>query len=169
MDIRMVDEAVMPQVWSIWVRSLHDHPEAFGAEYEWAKGVSAEQSRDLLQQIRVSGGFILAALEGETPIGMLSYSQQQGAKFRHKGDIGAVYVVPEQRGKGIAKMLLYAALEQVRKGTDFAVISLSVNNENRSAKQVYESCGFKVYGIEPKGLYVNGRYFDLAHMTIEVG
>ncbi len=169
MDIRMVADAEMPQLWSIWVRALHDHPEAFGAEYEWARGVSAEQSQELLRQIRASGGFILGALEGIAPIGMLNFNRQQGEKFRHKGDIGAVYVVPEQRGKGVAKMLLYAALEQIRLSTDFAVISLSVNNENIAARQLYDSCGFKAYGVEPKGLCVNGQYFDLLHMTIEIG
>lgn len=168
MDVREIDEKGMPELWKLWVRGLHDHPEAFGASYEWAKDVLPERSQELLRQIRDSGGFILGAFNDETLIGELNFNQQQGEKFRHKGDIGAVYVVPEQRGKGVAKALLLAALEKTRTITDLAIISLSVNAENKSAIKVYEACGFKAYGVEPKGLCVNKTYIDLMHMTYEV-
>jgi RimJ/RimL family protein N-acetyltransferase len=165
MDIREIDELNMPELWKLWVRALHDHPEAFGADYEWAKDVSPEESQALLRQIREGGGFILGAMNAETLIGEVCFTRQQGEKFCHKGDIGAVYVIPEQRGKGFAKALLLAALEQTRTITDLAIISLSVNAENKSAINLYEACGFKAYGVEPKGLCVNGKYIDLLHMT----
>jgi ribosomal protein S18 acetylase RimI-like enzyme len=168
MDIQMVDEACMPQVWAIWVRALHDHPEAFGASYEWAKGVPAEQTQVLLRNIRAGGGFLLGAFEPDTPVGMLHFNRQQGDKFQHKGDIGAVYVVPEQRGRGVAKALFDSALEHIRGMNGVVAVSLSVNSENASAIRLYEACGFKAYGVEPKGLRINGRYIDLMHMTIEV-
>ena len=168
-DIRMVDEGEMPELWKLWVRGLREHPEAFGAEHEWAKDVSPERSQELLRQIREGDGFILGVWDGEVPVGMVNFSRQQGEKFRHKGDIGAVYVVPEQRGQGVGKALLLAALEQTRAMTDLIIISLSVNNENTVAVKLYEICGFKAYGVEPKGLRVNGQYFDLLHMTYEVG
>jgi len=168
MDIRMVDEAGMPEMWVIWVRGLQEHPEAFGASYEWAKGVSAEQSQEILRNIRSSGGFILGAFEDGKSVGTLNLNHQQGETFQHKGDIGAIYVIPEQRGKGIAKALIQAALEQARAINELEIISLSVNNDNAAAKQVYESCGFKGYGVEPKGLRANGRDYDLLHMTKEI-
>jgi RimJ/RimL family protein N-acetyltransferase len=168
MNIREIDETGMPELWKLWVRGLHDHPEAFGAPYAWAKGVSPEQSQDLLRQIWAGGGFLLGALEDDSPIGMLHFNQQQGEKFQHKGDIGAVYVIPEQRGKGIAKALLLAALEKAHAMMGLVIISLSVNAANKPAIKVYEACGFKAYGVEPKGLCVNEKYIDLMHMTYEV-
>jgi ribosomal protein S18 acetylase RimI-like enzyme len=168
MDIREIDQARMPELWQLWVRGLHDHPEAFGAPYEWAKGVTPEQSQEILRQIRANEGFILGAMNEGTLIGELNFNRQQGEKFRHKGDIGAVYVIPEQRGKGIAKVLLLAALEKAQTMTGLAVISLSVNAENQAAIKLYESCGFRSYGIEPKGLRSNGKDYDLMHMTYEV-
>lgn len=149
--------------------ALHEHPEAFGASYEWAKGVSAEQSREMLLNIHSSGGFLLGAFEHETPVGMLHFSRQQGEKFQHKGDIGAVYVVTEQRGRGVAKALFDSALEHIREMKGVVVVSLSVNSENASAIRLYEACGFKTYGVEPKGLRVNGQYIDLMHMIVEIG
>jgi RimJ/RimL family protein N-acetyltransferase len=178
MDIRIVDEMDMPALWKLWVRGLYDYPEAFGASYEWAKDVSVERSRELLRQIREGEGFILGAFEQGIPVGMLNFTRQQGEKFRHKGDIGAVYVTPEQRGsavyvtpeqrgKGVAKALLSLALEKTRAMADLVIISLSVNAENAAAIRLYESSGFKAYGVEPKGLRVNDKYCDLVHMTYE--
>lgn len=165
MNIHLVSEAEMPEVWSLWVRALHDHPQAFGAPYEWARGVSAEQSRELLRGIESGDGFLLAAWVEGTPIGMLNFNRQQGEKLRHKGDIGAVYVVPEQRGNGIAKALIVTAVEQAKNIPDLVIISLSVNSENTAAIKNYEACGFVGYGVEPKGLRVDGQDIDLLHMT----
>ncbi|MBI1279100.1 MAG: GNAT family N-acetyltransferase [Anaerolineaceae bacterium] len=168
MDIRMVDEAGIPDLWTIWVRGLQEHPEAFGASYEWAREVSSEQSQEILRNIQSSGGFILGAFEAGKPVGMLNFNHQQGEKFRHKGDIGAIYVIPEARGRGIAKALIEAALEQIHSINEVEIISLSVNNDNLAAKRVYESCCFMGYGVEPKGLRVNGKDYDLLHMTREI-
>lgn len=147
---------------------MHDHPEAFGATYEWAKDVTPEQSQDLLRQIRAGGGFMLGAFEADAPIGMLHLNRPNGEKFEHKAHIGAMYVVPEQRGKGIAKALILAALEKARAIPVLTVISLEVNAENQAAIKVYETCGFSSYGIEPKGLRSNGKDYDLMHMSYDV-
>ena len=168
MDIREIGEKDMPELWKLWVRGLHDHPEAFGAPYEWAKDVSQEQSQEILRQIRANEGFILGAMNEGTLIGELNFNRQQGEKFHHKGDIGAVYVIPEQRGKGIAKALLLAALEKARAISVLTVISLEVNAENQAAIKLYEACGFISYGIEPKGLRSKGKDYDLMHMTYDV-
>ena len=168
MDIHEVSEAEMPAVWALWVRALHDHPQAFGAPYEWARGVEDEQSRELLRNIVSGGGFLIGAWVAGAPVGMLHFSRQQGEKFRHKGDIGAVYVVPEQRGAGMAKALIHAAVERARMVAGMAVIGLSVNSENTAAIKTYEACRFARYGVEPKGMRVEGRDIDLLHMSILV-
>ena len=167
MEIRLLEEIDMPQFWTLWVRALRDHPTAFGASYAWAKEVSAEQAQEILRQIRSAGGFILGALDQQRPIGWVSFTRQQSEKFRHKGDMGAIYVVPEARGRGIAKTMLTTALERIQEMADVALITLSVNNENLSARRLYETCGFRAYGIEPMGISVDGQYFDLLHMTYQ--
>lgn len=168
MHIRLVNSDEMPVVWKLWVRALHDHPQAFGAPYEWASSVTDEQSRDLLRNIEASEGFLLGAWVDDAPVGMLHFSRQQGEKFRHKGDIGAVYVIPEQRGGGIAKALISAAVEQAKTMAGLVVIGLSVNRENTAAIKTYEACGFVGYGVEPKGMRVEGQAIDLLHMTLVV-
>ncbi len=169
MDIRLVDEFDMLELWKIWVRALHDHPEAFGPTYEWARDVSPERIQELLRQTQSGGGFTLGVFKAQTPVGMLNFNRLQGDKFHHKGYVGAVYVVPEERRNGVARMMLNTTLEHARAMTDLAVVGLSVNNENKSAIKLYEACGFKSYGVEPKGLCVNGQYYDLMHMSMEMG
>ncbi len=168
MDIQVIDEMMMPALWRLWVRALHEQPEAFGASYELAKALPPEKIQERLRQISEGGGFLLGAMDSGSVIGMLNFTRLQGEKFRHKGDIGAVYVAPEQRGKGVAKALLLTTLEKATAMTELAIIFLCVNNENIVAKHLYESCGFKAYGVEPKGLCVDGKFIDLLHMTYTI-
>ncbi|MGN4125083.1 GNAT family N-acetyltransferase [Lysinibacillus sphaericus] len=39
-------------------------------------------------------------------------------------------------------------------------INLTVVSENSSAKKLYKSLGFKVYGVERNALKFNGQYFN---------
>lgn len=55
-----------------------------------------------------------------------------------------IYLTPESRGKGFGKMALQFLKQQIEEAGDKRII-LNVNKEN-SARQFYESQGFKVYG-----------------------
>ena len=67
--------------------------------------------------------------------------------------IECVAVVPEQRGRGVAKMLLRALLEEGRR-LSYSHAGISVTDGNEAARRVYEAVGFKVY------LAYGTEYFD---------
>ncbi len=54
-----------------------------------------------------------------------------------------IYLTPESKGKGFGKMALQFLKQQIEEAGDKRII-LNVNKEN-SARQFYESQGFKVY------------------------
>jgi RimJ/RimL family protein N-acetyltransferase len=39
-----------------------------------------------------------------------------------------------------------------------------VNAENVAAKRLYVSQGFQTFGLEPRAMQVNGRFYDEEHM-----
>jgi GNAT superfamily N-acetyltransferase len=61
----------------------------------------------------------------------------------HKAWLLEVYVVPEHRGKGLAKGLM-AHAEMWARGQGAEEIWLNVGGGNRKALGLYESCGFRV-------------------------
>ena len=40
-----------------------------------------------------------------------------------------------------------------------------VGVDNRAARRLYDSLGFKLYGVQPKALCVDGRYIDEAMLA----
>lgn len=71
-----------------------------------------------------------------------------------------MYVSQDMRGNGLGRLLM---LELIRKAKDcdgLEQINLTVVSNKESAKQLYRSVGFEIYGVERNALKYNGQYFD---------
>jgi L-amino acid N-acyltransferase YncA len=77
-----------------------------------------------------------------------------------------MYVVAEHAGEGIGKSLLQALIVQARSTTGLEQLLLTVTASNARAKQLYESIGFEMFGVEPRAIKVGAQYFDKAHMIL---
>lgn len=77
-----------------------------------------------------------------------------------------MYVIPEKRGNGFAKMLLKTAIEQAKRTQGIEQINLTVVSTNVSAKRLYDSLGFEQFGVERRALKVGKAYFDEIHMVL---
>ena len=82
-----------------------------------------------------------------------------GLKHRHKGIVWGVYVVPAWRGNGLARALVTEIIEHAR-SAGLSVLHLSVTVSNDVAEGLYRSAGFESYGVQPRGLCVNGSFVD---------
>lgn len=81
--------------------------------------------------------FAIAALDG-VPIGCVRLGAWEGI-----GDITALGVVPEYRGRGLGRALLLSAVaELTEQGLD--PIALEVETDNLNALGLYQACGFTV-------------------------
>nr|WP_283942835.1 GNAT family N-acetyltransferase [Paenibacillus konkukensis] len=70
-------------------------------------------------------------------------------------------VEPQFRGRGLGKTLLIALIERATKECEgLEQIHLTVVSNNKSAKRLYVSLGFEVYGVEPYALKSDEQYFD---------
>jgi len=77
-----------------------------------------------------------------------------------------MYVVPDQRGKGLGRRLLLAALERARAWPEVEQVWLDVTTGNIAARALYVACGFTSIAIKPRVLKVGDHYHDEELMAL---
>lgn len=107
---------------------------------------------------------VFGAFDGNVLVGITGLRREPLVQIRHKATIWGVFVDPAHRRKGIAQALLNAAVGHASTQWDSAQLLLCVNAVNGAAKKLYESLGFAVFGVEPRALRVDGRFYDEEHM-----
>jgi ribosomal protein S18 acetylase RimI-like enzyme len=89
-------------------------------------------------------------------------------KTRHKATLFGMYVSPARRGRGAGRKLVSAALEYARARAATTVVQLTVTEGNASAQGLYEACGFRVFGVEPRAIRTHDAYLSKVHMWCEL-
>ena len=167
MNIRLLTETDAAAFQSIRLRSLQEHPEAFGASWEEEQSRSMEevaaQLRNNPPNIYTFGAFVDDEL-----VGIVSLHRFVRPKVRHKAMLGGTYVVPEARGNKIGGALLGATIAHARTMNGVQDISLAVTVGNNSARNLYMAAGFVPWGIQPRYINVNGQFFDIEWMMLHV-
>ncbi|MEM5384291.1 GNAT family N-acetyltransferase [Paraburkholderia phymatum] len=108
---------------------------------------------------------VWGAFDGEALVGIAGMRREPFRQLEHKALLWGVFVRPAYRKCGIARELLNHAFARARE-QGVLQVSLCVNAENDRAQRLYASIGFVSYGIEPRALRVDGRYFDEKHMML---
>lgn len=101
-------------------------------------------------------------------IGVVGLRQEQLLKTRHKGLIWGMVVAPGHQGCGVGKGLLEAAIAHARGLRGLEQLCLVVGEHNTIARRLYESIGFKPFGLEPRELKVDGKYYHGVHMWLKL-
>lgn len=167
MNIRVLNEADAPAFREVRLRSLREHPEAFGASYEEESELPLER---FAERLRADPGTSIAfgAFDGQSLVGTVRLGLETRRKTRHKATLLSVYVAPEARGQGVARALLEAALHQARElGVEDVVLGVTVGNT--AARALYASLGFEGYGIEPRYIKLGDEYTDIEFMILHLG
>lgn len=95
----------------------------------------------------MSGGetVYLLAYRDDTPCGACCIGISRDSEEPESGEIVAIYLLEEYWGCGIGKILMQAALEEL-KAMGFDSVSLWVLDKNARARRFYEKCGFSPDG-----------------------
>ena len=143
--------------------ALNDTPIAFGASVEDDKGLIREHVVEMLA--KTSEQCVMGWFDDDSLVGMVGLYREQRLKSRHRGGVWGVYVTPSARGCGIMKQLLEAI---VIKGREWGLmqLDLGVSIKTPNAKHVYESVGFRSWGIQPNTHIWNGITFDEEFMSL---
>ena len=149
---------------TVRLRGLREHPEAFTSSYEEVaqQPLQASQARLASQHNAFWGAF-----QGPELYGTVGLEREGRAKVRHRAKVVGMYVVPEATGRGIGLQLLQALLERARaEGLESLV--LTVTDGNEAARRLYERCGFRSFGIEPRAIKVGPAYHAKNHMVLDL-
>lgn len=150
------------------LEALQNSPEAFGEDYAF---VAAQPFAGWTEQVAHSLGegdrvMFVATTQGEL-VGMAGVNRSSMKNTRHAGSVWGVYVQPAWRGRGIATALVRACIAWGRE-KGLVTLRLGVITANPAAIHCYENCGFRSCGVDPKAFFVNGMFYDLMRMTMEL-
>jgi RimJ/RimL family protein N-acetyltransferase len=142
------------------LEALRDHPEVFSSDYAENLARPLSSWRDALQPERADRTVMLffAEQEGQL-VGMCGVAREHSVKVRHSATIISMYMRPAWRGLGIAAALVGTCVEWARTH-GVTVVKLAVVTTNAAAIRCYARCGFRVYGIEPQTLCLDGVCYD---------
>ncbi|WP_108669253.1 GNAT family N-acetyltransferase [Peribacillus acanthi] len=163
MAIRQLTEYDAEQYRVIRLESLQNAPEAFGSSYEEEKERPLDFFRSRLQS---DYSLTFGAFECDILVGVVTLVKETKLKLKHRANIFAMYVLPEYRGTGLGNKLISEAINKAKEWTDVEQINLTVVSTNKSAKRLYQSIGFEVFGEEKRALKLDGRYLDEQHMVL---
>ncbi len=148
------------------IEAVTNHPEAFLVDPAEERARSREQVAERL--VSDENRFVLGALADGKVVGMVGFVRETRPKIRHKAFIWGTYVAPSVRGKGVGRALMVELMDRARTMDGLRLLGLSVMASNHQAAGLYESLGFKKWGVEPCALVVDGRDLDEAHLTFKL-
>lgn len=138
--------------------ALRTSPTAFGSSYEEEAAL-----RRTAFSSRLDGGAglqLFGAFASDVLVGMVGLGRLTGRKERHRAEVRSMFVRPEARGLGVGRRLLAHALRVADGMEGLRHVTLTVTAGNDTARRLYESHGFTVYGQVPEALFVDGAYYD---------
>jgi len=162
--IRKLIPADLPAFRTVRLDALRLHPRSYGSSYE----EEAEYTLDTMgARWPVAPGLILGGFVDDRLVGIAGMVVEPRVKTRHKGFIYTVYVDQAFRGLGLAAALMEAAITAAREaGLRFVTLTVAVGNDG--ARRIYERMGFRTFGIEPRGLLVDGEFVDEEMMVLDL-
>jgi ribosomal protein S18 acetylase RimI-like enzyme len=162
-QIRLLAAPDAPALRSLRLAALAQAPRAFGSSLEEEQPLDLDHFRRWAEadaERALFGAFVDGHLAGMT--GLARHNRR---KTCHKAYIWGVYVDPGQRGLGLSRQLLEAALARAAAMPGVSQVQLTVAADNAAAISVYRRLGFVEYGREPEALCVAGEMIDEVLMS----
>jgi ribosomal protein S18 acetylase RimI-like enzyme len=107
---------------------------------------------------------LFGAVDQSGLVGCIGLQREKGHKLAHKAYIWGMYVGPLHRNRGIGHELMARAIAHATSMPGLLSITLSVTKGNSAAFKLYEKMGFRVFGIEPGAMLIDGELLDEIHM-----
>ena len=162
MLVRLLTPADATLYRSLRLRALREHPDAFTSSWEEDRDQPLEAAAARLAQHAFWGAY-----RGGELYGMVGLERESRAKNRHKATVVGMYVAPEVARQGAGRALMQALLAHAREAGVQSLV-LTVTDGNAAATRLYESVGFRGFGIEPDAIRVEGRSCSKNHMHLQL-
>lgn len=118
-------------------------------------GYGEKTLEEELKAVQEKNGYFPLAFDGDKLVGFgicvinppSTPEMQLGSKSVTSGRVEELYIIPEYRGKGLAKMLMIE-MEAYLKSRGCEYVHLGVFAFNENAHEMYEHLGYKDKGID---------------------
>ena len=113
-----------------------------------------------------SGHFFLGAFAPDGPLlGCIGCERELLPQQRHSARLVSMMVAPAAQRRGIGQQLLAACIDQAAQVAGLEQLTLSVTASNHHVVRLYESAGFRAWGLLPRAIVVQGAGYDQLHMV----
>jgi ribosomal protein S18 acetylase RimI-like enzyme len=149
----------------IRLQAISDSPSAVWPTRDEEAGRTVEEVQARIKMTATQ--VVFGAFNKQKLAGIAGLRREPLAQVAHKAVLWGVFVAPDLRKQGIARQLFARILAHARQ-EGVLQIQLCVNAENSKAKSLYQSLGFKSYGLEPRAMRVGDRFYDEEHMVLRL-
>jgi ribosomal protein S18 acetylase RimI-like enzyme len=146
------------------LRALWEFPQAFTSRYEEDEKLPPEAAG---KRLGSDHNKFWGAFDGDELCGMVGLERETRAKNRHKAKVVGMYVAHERTGRGIGRALMTALIDDAR-ASRLELLVLTVTEGDGAALRLYERCGFRSFGIEPRAIKVDGHAYAKNHMYLDL-
>jgi ribosomal protein S18 acetylase RimI-like enzyme len=135
-------------------------PDERAAEPEswWVKRIADPRS------LSISFG----AFNADELVGAVTVEFSAKPKTKHKAHLLGMFVMESARRLGAGRALVRAALDAAAARSGIVVVTLTVTEGNASAIALYESCGFRTFGVEPMAIATPGGFKSKVYMWLQL-
>jgi ribosomal protein S18 acetylase RimI-like enzyme len=144
------------------------HPEAFTSSVNERASLPLAWWEERLSTAADAREAALGVLQDGDLVGAVGVAFDAREKARHKALVFGMYVAQRFRRRGLARRLIEAAIAQACARPHIRVLQLTVTEGNRAAQDLYEQCGFAVFGVEPYAVAVGSGYVSKVHMWCDL-
>lgn len=162
--LRRLVPADAPRYRALMLEGYSLHPDAFTSPPSEREGLPLEWWAERLSEAADSTEVVLGALVGSELVGAAGLRFESRVRTRHKATLFGMYVRESANGRGVGRRLVEGILRHARESGRTEVVQLVVNEPNRRAIELYERCGFMIFGTEPMAVKLDGDFIARLHM-----
>jgi ribosomal protein S18 acetylase RimI-like enzyme len=140
------------------------HPQAFTSSSGERADLPLIWWKKRLAQEDNASEVVFAAIDQDKILGVVGLTFNTRDKARHKVALFGMYVSSTDRGRGLGRALVEAALVYAADRSHARLVQLTVSEHNAAALRLYTQCGFERFGLEPCATLVDGQFVAKIHM-----
>lgn len=166
MHIRRLTPTDASTYQAVRLAALKELPAAYGSSYAEEKDAPLALLEQILAHRPDRATF--GAFRATQLVGLVSVAREAQLNIAHKGLLWGMYVRPDLRGQGVGRELLLKAIAHARSMPGLLQVNLAVGAPNLPALRLYESAGFRAFGVEAGAMLVQRQPVDEIHMQLRL-